>query len=304
MIVSDPEEFLAAFASGRYPPTARATARGAFLVSPIEFSLARESAADNRYMNLAVAPDSTRALVQHAELARRLGAHLPTMCFPGDPECPDGVFPNNVFATIRGRLIVGRMRHAVRQREAQRQDIRNFFDDLLDYSLVDLSESDDVAELTGALVIDRSRNIGYCGLSERCTPAGARAMYAAFGLDLMFCFELAPDEYHTNVVLAVLAGKAALIAPDGFADAAAASVIEHAYGDASVVLDAAQKTDYAGNAIALGDGKAWFSARAAAALRSNQRAQLERSGFAIEAVELAEIEKAGGSLRCCAAEIF
>ena len=33
-------------------------------------------------------------------------------------------------------------------------------------------------------------------------------------------------------------------------------------------------------------------------------AALERNGFAIEAVALDEIEKAGGSLRCCVAEIF
>ncbi|MEO8459402.1 MAG: arginine deiminase-related protein [Dokdonella sp.] len=304
MIVSDPDEFLAAFTSGRYRPTAPPTARAAFLVSPIEFSLASESATDNRYMDFAGALDPTRALVQHAELTRRLGAHLPTLCFPGDPACPDGVFPNNVFATTRGCLIVGRMRHAVRRREALRRDIRDFFVELLGYSTVDLSTSDDAAELTGALVIDRSRNIGYCGLSERCTPAGARAMHAAFGLDLMFCFELAPGEYHTNVVLAMLAGKVALIAADGFASAAAALAIEHAYGEASVILDTAQKNDYAGNAIALGEDRAWFSARAAAALRSDQCAQLGRCGLAIEAVDLAEIEKAGGSLRCCVAEIF
>ncbi len=40
---------------------------------------------------------------------------------------PDAVFPNNVFATAPGRLIVGRMRHPVRQREAERADIRGFF---------------------------------------------------------------------------------------------------------------------------------------------------------------------------------
>ena len=43
---------------------------------------------------------------------------------------------------------------------------------------------------------------------------------------------------------------------------------------------------------------------AAAALDPSQRALLAQSGFAIGAVELDEIEKAGGSLRCCVAEIF
>jgi hypothetical protein len=48
----------------------------------------------------------------------------------------------------------------------------------------------------------------------------------------------------------------------------------------------------------------WKSERAAAALTDAQRAHLESWGFRIGAVPLDEIEKAGGSLRCCVAEIF
>ena len=42
--------------------------------------------------------------------------------YAGDPAAPDGLFPNNVFATVPGGLVVGRMRHPVRQREALRDD--------------------------------------------------------------------------------------------------------------------------------------------------------------------------------------
>ena len=47
-----------------------------------------------------------------------------------------------------------------------------------------------------------------------------------------------------------------------------------------------------------------MSARGADALDSTQRAAIERAGLELAAVELDEIEKAGGSLRCCVAEIF
>ena len=47
-----------------------------------------------------------------------------------------------------------------------------------------------------------------------------------------------------------------------------------------------------------------MSTRAAAALTDTQRAALAEHGFAIGAVELGEIEKAGGSLRCCVGEIY
>lgn len=304
MFVTDPSDFLAAFHDGGLPPRHAATSRGAFLVAPASAALAEESARDNRYMDESGALDLVRAARQHALLARRLGDDVPVVTFPGDANCPDGMFPNNVFATTRGRLIVGRMRHAVRRREAERRDIRGFFRDLLGYSETDLSQRDDlVAELTGALVVDRARGIGYCGLSERCDLAGARAMHAAFGLALTFCFELAPGEYHTNVVFALLAGRLPLLATEGFRDAAVPQAIAAAYGDA-VWLDGAQKQAFAGNAIALATARAWMSERAAASLVPSQRAAIEGHGFTLGDVALDEIEKAGGSLRCCVAEIF
>jgi hypothetical protein len=304
MIVRDPEEFLALSSSERLPARSPATARAAFLVAPAGDALAAESATDNRYMDLARTPDPSRALVQHAELARRLGEELPVVTFSGDATCPDGMFSNNVFATARSRLIVGRMRHAVRRREAAREDIRAFFRDVLGYAIVDLSAAPLIAELTGALVIDRARGIGYCGLSERCDLAGARAMHEAFGLRLTFCFELAEGEYHTNVVMALLAGRLVLLAADGFRDAAVPLAIARSLGNRAVWLSREQKCAFAGNAIALTSRRAWMSARGAASLEPAQRRAIEREGFALAAVELDEIEKAGGSLRCCVAEIF
>lgn len=304
MRVTDPGDFAAAFRSGRHPVRHAATARAAFLVAPASAALAAESSRDNRYMAAAPGIDLDRALRQHAGLARRLGDDVPVTTFPGDPACPDGMFPNNVFATTRGRLVVGRMRHAVHRREATRRDIRGFFRDVLGYAVTDLSRRTDlVAELTGALVVDRARGIGYCGLSERCDAAGARAMHEAFGLALTFCFELAPGEYHTNVVFALLGGRLPLLAAAGFRDEAVPRAIAHAYGDA-VWIDDRQKHAFAGNAIALAPMRAWMSTRGAASLEPRQRASIERHGFALGNVELDEIEKAGGSLRCCVAEIF
>lgn len=305
MITTSAPAFLQAFAALAALPQARATARAAFLVSPSGFSLATESARDNRYMDLGVVVDPLKALAQHAALAQALRGDCPVITFPGDPSTPDAVFPNNVFATAPGRLIFGRMRHAVRRHEATRRDIRDFFADVLGYDEIDLSSrSDLVAELTGSLIIDRARGVGYCGLSERCDMAGAKAMHEAFDLRLTFCFELAACEYHTNVVLTLLAGRVAIIAADGFADRAVPQAIATAYGDRVIWLDPAQKQAFAANAIALGEHRAWMSAQAAAALDDDQRGMLKQHGFEIGAVELGEIEKAGGSLRCCVGEIF
>jgi hypothetical protein len=305
LITASPSDFLHAFAALAPRPGAAATARAAFMVAPAEFALAAESARDNRYMDIDTSVDALAALAQHGALAQALRADVPVITFPGDPATPDAVFPNNVFATAPGRRIVGRMRHPVRRRDAERTDIRAFFGEVLGYDEIDLSGRDDlVAELTGSLVIDRARGIGYCGLGERCDMAGAQAMHQAFDLRLTYCFELAETEYHTNVVLSLLAGRAAIIAADGFRDLAAARAIAAAYADRAIWLTPVQKQAFAGNAITLSHERVWMSTRAAAALTDTQRAALADYGFLIGAVELGEIEKAGGSLRCCVGEIY
>ncbi|WHZ20358.1 MAG: hypothetical protein OJF55_002507 [Rhodanobacteraceae bacterium] len=304
-LVTTPATFAKAFAE--LPPLhdARTTARAAFLVAPAASELAAESARDNRYMEMTAGFDPQRALAQHAALAQALRADVPVITFPGDPTMPDAMFPNNVFATAPGRLIVARMRHTVRQCEAERGDIRAFFRDVLGYAEIDLSKGDrGIAELTGSLVIDHARGIGYCGLSERCDVDGARAMHEAFGLRLTFCFDLAPDEYHTNVVMASLAGRAVILAADGFRDPEVPRAIAKAFDDRALWLTNEQKRAYAANAITLADDRIWMSARAASALTDAQRASLAGWGFRISTVDLDEIEKAGGSLRCCVAEIF
>ena len=287
------------------PPTARA----AFLVAPDGFRLAEQSATDNRYMAKDEGFDAARASAQHRDLQRALASVLPTICFPGDPQAPDALFPNNVFGTAwsndgGGRYIVGRMRHPVRQREAARSDIRGFFGGVLDYAEVDLSKQEHPCELTGALVIDRARGIGWCGLSERCDEEGARLMHEAFDLRATLMFDLATGEYHANVVLAILAGRAVLAAPGGFADARLLQALEAVYAPYCIVLSPGEHAAFAGNAIALSDDAVWMSAAAGASLTAVTRTRLDAAGFAVRTVALDAIEAAGGSLRCCIGELF
>lgn len=303
MITRDTDAFLAV-ARAAAPDFGPATARAAFLVAPDGFRLAEQSAQDNAYMADAAAFDASRASMQHRDLHRALSAVLPTVCFAGDPDTPDALFPNNVFGTAAGCYVVGRMRHPVRQHEATRADIRGFFRDVLGYREVDLSTQENPCELTGALVIDRARGLGFCGLSERCDEAGARLMHEAFGLRATLMFDLADGEYHTNVVLAVLAGRAAVICPDGFADEAVVAAITRLYAPHAILCAASEHAAFVGNCIALDPHKAWMSAAAGHALLPAHRQQLADAGFEVAMVELDAIEAAGGSLRCCIGEVF
>ena len=302
MITRDLDAFLDFAAS--LPADAPACARAAFLVAPDGFRLAEQSARDNRYMAMGETTDAAQALAEHRVLQEAVGRVLPVTVFPGDAATPDAVFPNNVFATAPGRVIIGHMRHPVRQLEAQRVDIRAHFKQTLARHEIDLSRQPGICELTGSLVIDRARSIGFCGLSERCDETGARAMHGAFGLNATLLFELAAGEYHTNVVLSVLAARAAAIAPSGFADARVPQAIAALYGGRALWLDARQKADYAGNCIALADDALFLSRRAADSLDAGQRAQLAEWGFGLHAVPMPMLEKAGGSLRCCVGEVY
>lgn len=281
-----------------------ATARAAFLVAPDGFAQAVESASDNHYMADAAAFNASRALEQHRALQRAISTMIPTICFAGDPDTPDAVFPNNVFGTAAGRSVIGHMRHPVRQREAERRDIRQFFTDTLGREEIDLSLQSHACELTGALVIDRARGIGYVGLSERCDEVGAWLMHEAFGLRATLIFDLAPGEYHTNVVLAVLAGRSVVVCPKGFADVEAASAIANFYAPHAVVCDEAEHAAFVGNCIALSQETVWMSAAAHAALKPSSKKVLNDAGFTVHSVPLDAIEAGGGSLRCSIGEIF
>ena len=164
---------------------------------------------------------------------------------------------------------------------------------------IDLSEATHPCELTGALVIDRARGIGYCGLSERCDEAGATLMHDAFGLRATLMFDLAPGEYHTNVVLAVLAGRAALVCPAGFADPAVPEAIARLHGPHGIRLSPAEHAAFAGNAIALAPTSVWMSAGADAALATTPARPWPRPGFACAACPWRPSKRPAG--RCAVA---
>lgn len=274
------------------------------MVLPEQFYVEPESAADNVYLDLDDQADPALALTQAQALAALIeSVGVPVKRFPGRRGQPDGVFSNNVFATAPGRAVVGHMAFASRQPEARRTDIREWLI-AQGYALTDLSGLDCVAELTGPLIIDRARNLGLCGMSGRVDAAGLQAMHDALGLALTYRFDLAPGEYHTNVVLSVLAGRACLFDPTAFAEGSVADTLSAAFAGHCVTITPEEKQAFAGNCIALTDRDLFMSSRAVGALSASSRQSLESLGFTIHSTDLSELERAGGSLRCMVTELF
>jgi hypothetical protein len=306
VITTKAERFLAAVKPGANRKTpGGAVMKAALLVSPDGFRLSRESAADNAYMKPGLSLDLDQAARQHAALATKLEELGVTVhLFSGIDGQDDGVFPNNVFATTPGRAVVGSMRHPVRRKEAGREDIRSFFTSTLGYELIDLSREDCVAELTGPLVIDRARNIGFCGMSSRVDEAGCELMAEALRLDAVLRFDLASGEYHTNMILAIAAGGLCLVHPGSAPDPFLLKSLRSIYRDRILVLNQAEKDTFAGNCIAATEKDLLFSQTAQKYLREVSRTSLEDWGFRIHFLDVSEFEKAGGSVRCLVAEIF
>ena len=123
--------------------------------------------------------------------------------------------------------------------------------------------------------------------------ATARAAYLIAPVGFALAAESARDNRYMDLAVA-----------DGFRDPTVPRVIAQACAGRAIWLTPAQKQAYAGNAITLSEERVWMSAGAADALTAEQREALAGYGFAIGTVALDEIEKAGGSLRCCVGEIF
>ncbi|WP_223789860.1 arginine deiminase-related protein [Marinicella meishanensis] len=306
MLVKTVEEFKAAVVNQPFPIKQAGSMKAAFMVSPIGFRLDQQTAQDNEYMLMDQAVDVQLAMYQHQHLARAItDVGVPVVTFPGSADTPDAVFPNNAFATTHhNRYVIGSMKYDNRQKETERADIRQFFGELLGYEKYEIDHAKAVAELTGVLVPDRARNIGFVGMTERVDDAGVVALDEAFATDLMFQFDLAPGEYHTNVVMACLAGHACVMHRDSFADPAVVDAIAEFYQDRTLLITDEEKLAFVGNCISITERDVFFSQTALDALRPESKQTLESWGFVLHGVDVSELEKAGGSLRCMIGEIF
>lgn len=280
--------------------------QGLLMVRPDGFRLSPQAASDNRYMR-ATDADAAIALEEHARVVTALeAAGLRVEVLPGDPQWPDACFPNNAVATLPGGTVIyGRLRHPDRQGEPNRPVLRQRMADLGYHQIIDWSEPREaVCELTGSLVIDHRQRIGYLGRSDRMNAAGADLVAAHWDLEVLVEFDLAPGEYHTNVVLAILAGCACVMAPAGFADHTMAAAIAARYAPQVLTLTPEQQAAFAGNILSLGDALVAMSMTAADALGAAGLGALASWGFQPLVAPIPELEKGGGSMRCLLCELW
>jgi hypothetical protein len=298
--------------------------RAVLMINPLGFNPNPETAVDNAFQDAEIFDVSERAAVAaeaRVEVARiasglrELGVEVLLIDDLPGSDVPDSVFPNNWISTHGdGRVVLYPMATPSRRRE-RRVDVidalraRYVVSDVIDMSAM---EQDALyLEGTGALVLDHVNRVAYVARSGRAHTAAALRWCSAMNYDAEI-FDTVDAHgapiYHTNVVLSigsefVTAGLGNIPDP---AERARVQARLTGSGRAVVVLDPGQVAEFAGNGLELlgSEGRRIFalSTRAAAALRPDQRAQIERFAHVFP-INIPTIERSGGSVRCTLAGI-
>lgn len=295
------------------------------MVRPATFRKNEETAGNNHYQQDAQIDDVHQAALDEFDgmvndLGER-GVHV--MVVEDDPttDTPDALFPNNwVSFHADGRVGLYPM-FAPNRRLERREDILH---DLVHVNGFDMEEIVDFTEFerhdaflegTGSMVLDRVHGKAYAALSPR-TDRDAFAHWCE-SMDLEgVIFEANQTVgdarmpiYHTNVMMAVGTGWAAvcLDAIDHPDDRAL--VLESLEGDDLTIVDLTedQINRFAGNMLEVATDQGAklivMSSRAHDALTDDQRATLGKFGTLVHN-DLHHIETCGGgSARCMMAEV-
>ncbi len=228
-----------------------------------------------------------------------------------DDTTPDSIFPNNVFVTFPGKVFISQMYAKNRSREYKK--ILPQLKKIIDYNkaqVIDFrNDEGKFLEGTGALVIDRWKNICYGSLSKRCNKEEFLKFAKVFNLKPIYfrSEDKGKDIYHTNVLMMV-AEKFAIIADN--------LIVENKEGVLKSLRDSGKEIisltedefkNYAANAIELrgNDKNILVISKSAYDVLSSEHKKIIEKYDEILAIDVKTIEKyGGGSIRCMIAENF
>ncbi|MFJ2768458.1 dimethylargininase [Streptomyces sp. NPDC087300] len=204
------------------------------------------------------------------------------------PGLPDMVFAANGATVVDGKVLGARFRNAERVAEgpAYLEWFRTHgFTELLDPEYVNEGEGDFL--VTGDYVL--------AGKGFRSTPEGHFEAQEFFGRPVIGLDLVDPRYYHLDTALTVLAENEVMYYPGAFSQGSLA-VLRQLFPDA--VLATADDAGVFGlNAVS--DGRHVILPEAASGLA----AKLRERGFEPIGMDLSELLKGGGSIKCCTLEL-
>jgi len=221
-----------------------------------------------------------------------LGLGHTVQVLPPEPGLPDMVYAANGAVGVDGVVYGARFRYPQRSAEAGRH--RAFYESDGGWRFVAPTATNegegDFAYLPGVL-----GGLLLAGYGFRTEPAAHLEVQEVLERPVLSLELVDPRFYHLDVALAVLDDRTIAYHPDAFAPASQ-RILRTAFPDA-VIADEADALAFGLNLIS--DGRnAVLSSEA-----TGMAAKLYAAGYEPVLVELGELKKGGGSVRCCIAEL-
>ncbi|NUK03473.1 amidinotransferase [Streptomyces lunaelactis] len=253
---------------------------------PVHFDV---NYAINPWMDPAKPVDTELALLQWDtlyDLYRSLG-HRVDLLNPL-PGLPDMVFAANGATVVDGKVLGARFLNAERSAEAPAHRTwyrANGFTDVHEPKYVNEAEGD--FAVTDSWIL--------AGRGFRCTPEGHQEAQEFFGRPVISLELVDPRFYHLDTALAVLDGDEVMYYPEAFTRGSR-DVLARLFPDA-LLVDQDDANVLGLNAVS--DGLNVILPEAAQKLAE----QLRRRGFRPVGIDLSELLKGGGSVKCCTQEL-
>ncbi|MFE2559675.1 dimethylargininase [Streptomyces sp. NPDC059352] len=264
------------------PQTRTATPRRLLMCPPRHFHVTYSI---NPWMDPAKPVDSSLAHAQWSELKNlyeSLG-HTVEVIDPL-PGLPDMVFAANGATVIDGRVLAARFRHV--ERTAEGPAYLSWF---VEHGYSDVHWPEHINEGEGDyLLVGRTV---LAGTGFRTDPRSHAEAQEFFGLPVIGLTLVNPEFYHLDTALAVLSDTEIMYYPEAFTPGSR-SVLRELFPDA--ILATAEDAAVFG-LNALSDGRHVLLPDAAVHLKQ----RLRERGFEPIGVDLTELLKAGGSVKCC-----
>lgn len=267
-------------------PARTATPRRYLMCPPTHF---RVSYAINPWMDPNTAVDTALALAQWESLREcylRLG-HSVKLLDPV-PGLPDMVFAANGATVVDGKVLGARFRNPERSAEASAH-----LDWFRRNGYREVREAMHINEGEGDFVVTRSWLLA--GKGFRCSPQAHAEAQEFFGRPVIGLDLVNPRYYHLDTALAVLDGDEVMYHPPAFS-AGSRAVLRRLFPDAIETTDG-DAAVFGLNAVS--DGRHVLLPKAAGALAE----RLRERGYEPIAIDLSELLKAGGSVKCCTMEL-
>ena len=263
-----------------------ATPRRYLMCRPEHFEV---SYAINPWMDVTRGADRELALKQWEDLRRTYLAlgHEVEVITP-EAGLPDMVFAANGGLVVEGRALGARFTHAERRAEGPA-----YLAWLAEAGLKDVTEPVHVNEGEGDFLV--VGDLVLAGTGFRTDPGAHLEVQEFFGVPVVSLVLVDPRYYHLDTALAVLDDANVAYYPGAFSDGSR-RVLERLFPDA--VLASADDAAVLGlNAVS--DGRHVLLSDQAHALHE----QLRERGYVPVGVDLSELLKAGGSVKCCTMEL-